>query len=93
LVNAATLSILHILKHEIQLSANFETWTVKPCPDFFRSLKQKLGAKDVPVVFVDDSVNNVKAAADLGFVGIHFDPDLDPSSSAKSLKAALSSVL
>jgi putative hydrolase of the HAD superfamily len=65
---------------------------VKPNPDFFRSLKQKLGARNSPVAFVDDSVNNVKVAEEVGFSSIHFDPDLDPNSSVINLKAALSSI-
>lgn len=66
---------------------------VKPSHDFFRSLKQKLGASDVPVAFVDDSINNVNAAEELGFLGIHFDPDLDPNANITNLKASLASKL
>ena len=76
-----------------EVFASSDLGFVKPSPDFFRCLKQKLGARDTRVVFVDDSLNNVSAADELGFLGIHFDPDLDPNSSVMSLRAALSPLL
>lgn len=76
-----------------EIFASSDLGFVKPSPDFFRCLKQKLGVQNSSIVFVDDSAANVKTAGELGFLGVHFDPDLDHGASVISLKAALSPVL
>ncbi|TFF87498.1 MAG: HAD family hydrolase [Promethearchaeota archaeon] len=53
-----------ILSHEVQ--------TIKPEQEIFQIAIEKANCKPQEIVFVDDGLNNIKVAKDLGIVGIHF---------------------
>jgi putative hydrolase of the HAD superfamily len=53
-----------ILSHEIQMT--------KPDPDIFRYAIKKARCKPKEIVFIDDGLNNIRAALELGFNCIRF---------------------
>ncbi|TFF69418.1 MAG: HAD family phosphatase [Promethearchaeota archaeon] len=53
-----------ILSHEIQMT--------KPDPDIFRYAIRKARCKPKEIVFIDDGLNNIRAALELGFNCIRF---------------------
>jgi len=53
-----------ILSHEIHL--------IKPDPKVFNYTIQKAGCKPKQIVFIDDGLNNVRSARELGIIGIKY---------------------
>jgi len=53
-----------ILSHEIHL--------IKPDPEIFKYTIQKAGCKPNQIVFIDDGLNNIRSAKELGIVGIKY---------------------
>ena len=53
-----------ILSHEIHL--------IKPDPKVFNYTIQKVGCKPNQIVFIDDGLNNVRSARELGIIGIKY---------------------
>lgn len=53
-----------ILSHEIKIT--------KPDPKVFEYTIEKAGCKPVEIVFIDDGLNNVRAASKLGIYAIHY---------------------
>jgi len=53
-----------ILSHEVQ--------TIKPDQEIFQIAIEKANCKPQEIVFIDDGLNNIKVAKDLGIIGIHF---------------------
>ena len=53
-----------ILSHEIHL--------VKPDPKVFNYTIKKAGCKPKQIVFIDDGLNNVRSATELGIIGIKY---------------------
>jgi putative hydrolase of the HAD superfamily len=53
-----------ILSHEIQMT--------KPDPNIFKYAIKKAGCKPQEILFIDDGMNNVRAASELGIKGIRY---------------------
>lgn len=53
-----------ILSHEIHL--------IKPDPKIFEYTIQKAGCKPEEIAFIDDGLNNIRSASELGIVGIKY---------------------
>ncbi len=53
-----------ILSHEIHL--------IKPDPEVFKYTIQKAGYKPEQIVFIDDGLNNIRSARELGIIGIKY---------------------
>ena len=53
-----------ILSHEIHL--------IKPNPKSFEYAIQKAGCKPEHIVYIDDGLNNVRSARELGIIGIRY---------------------
>jgi epoxide hydrolase-like predicted phosphatase len=53
-----------ILSHEIHL--------IKPNPKVFEYAIQKAGCKPKQIVYIDDGINNIKSAEELGIIGIKY---------------------
>ena len=53
-----------ILSHEIHL--------IKPDPKIFKYAIQKAGCKPKQIVFIDDGLNNIRYAAEMGIIGIKY---------------------
>ena len=53
-----------ILSHEIHL--------IKPDPKIFKYTIQKAGCKPEEIAFIDDGLNNIRSASELGIVGIKY---------------------
>jgi len=53
-----------ILSHEIQLT--------KPDPKIFEYTLKKAGCQPEEILYIDDGLNNIRSASDLGFIGIRF---------------------
>jgi len=53
-----------ILSHEIHL--------IKPDPEIFKYAIQKAGCKPQQIVFIDDGLNNIRSAKQLGIFGIKY---------------------
>jgi HAD superfamily hydrolase (TIGR01509 family) len=53
-----------ILSHEIHLT--------KPNPKIFEYSIQKAGCKPEKIIYIDDGLNNLRAAKELGITGIKF---------------------
>jgi putative hydrolase of the HAD superfamily len=53
-----------ILSHEIQMT--------KPDPNIFKYAIKKEGCKPQEILFIDDGMNNVRAASELGIKGIRY---------------------
>ncbi len=53
-----------ILSHEIHL--------IKPDPKVFNYTIQKAGCKPNQIVFIDDGLNNIRSARELGIIGIKY---------------------
>ncbi|MHA1104809.1 MAG: HAD family hydrolase [Promethearchaeota archaeon] len=64
-----------ILSHEVHLT--------KPDSKLFEIAIQKAGCKSKEIVFIDDGLNNIRAASELGINGIRF---VDINELTKSLK-------
>jgi len=53
---------------------SFEAKALKPNADIFRYAVSHLGIKPEETLFLDDSIDNIKAACELGFHGMHIKP-------------------
>jgi len=53
-----------ILSHEVHLT--------KPDPRIFQLVIEKAGCKPEEIVFIDDGLNNIRAAQEIGIYSIHF---------------------
>ncbi len=49
-----------------------EVGMVKPGPEIYKLILEKLGRKPEECIFIDDSKTNINAAAQLGIDGVHF---------------------
>jgi 2-haloacid dehalogenase len=49
-----------------------EEKTRKPFPEIYQTLLNRFNVNASEVVFIDDSLRNIKAAEDVGIDGIHF---------------------
>ncbi|MFX1502344.1 MAG: HAD family hydrolase [Promethearchaeota archaeon] len=58
-----------ILSHEIHL--------IKPDPKIFTYTIKKAGCKPNQMVFIDDGINNIRSATDLGIIGIKYTNEND----------------
>lgn len=62
----------------------------KPNPEFFlQAAKILCPAKEEKIILIDDDSNNVMSAVEAGWVGIHFNPDLDSTARPKDLRQRL----
>lgn len=65
----------------------------KPNPLFFQEFINAWNAKlDSLMIFIDDKLENVKAAVSKGFIGIHVNPKLDDATFVKQLRTAYQSL-
>ena len=67
-----------ILSHEIHL--------IKPDPKVFKFAIQKAGCKPQQIVFIDDGLNNIRSAKQLGIIGIKYTNLDDLIEELKNLK-------
>lgn len=51
---------------------SYEVGWAKPDPQIYSSILQRLGTAPENTIFVDDFLMNVKAAQDMGIIGVHF---------------------
>lgn len=56
---------------------SFEAKALKPDPEIFRYTVSRLGINPEETLFLDDSLENIKAAAALGFHGLHIKPGVE----------------
>lgn len=61
-----------------------EEKVIKPDPDIYEILLERIGRNAYECVFIDDSMKNIEAARQLGFAGIHF---ISPEQLASDLAA------
>ena len=64
-----------ILSHEVHVT--------KPSKKIFEYSIEKAGCKPEEIVFIDDGINNIRIARELGIIGIKF---LDKEDLVKELK-------
>ena len=65
----------------------------KPNPLFFQEFINAWNAKlDSLMIFIDDKLENVKAAVSKGFIGIHVNPKLNDATFTKQLRTAYQSL-
>ncbi|MFX0041464.1 MAG: HAD family hydrolase [Candidatus Hodarchaeota archaeon] len=69
-----------------ELILSFEVHMTKPDPRLFKLAIQKAGCKPEEIVFIDDGLNNIRSARELGIIGIKFTYLEDLISELKSLK-------
>ncbi|MFX1468755.1 MAG: HAD-IA family hydrolase, partial [Promethearchaeota archaeon] len=67
-----------ILSHEIHL--------IKPDPKIFTYAIHKAGCKPKQIVFIDDGLNNIRSALDLGIIGIKYTNTVELTEELKKLK-------
>jgi len=67
-----------ILSHEVHMT--------KPDKKIFEYTIEKAGCKPEEIVFIDDGINNVRAARELGIIGIKFTNKEDLVKELKNLK-------
>jgi putative hydrolase of the HAD superfamily len=67
-----------ILSHEIHLT--------KPNPEIFEYTIQKAGCKPEEIIFIDDGLNNIRTAKELGITGIKYSNIDDLKKDLKKLR-------
>ncbi|MFX1305508.1 MAG: HAD-IA family hydrolase, partial [Promethearchaeota archaeon] len=67
-----------ILSHEIHL--------IKPDPKIFKYAIHKAGCKPKQIIYIDDGLNNVRSANDLGIIGIKYTNIVELTEELKKLK-------
>ena len=72
-----------------ELILSFEVHMTKPDPRLFKLAIQKAGCKPEEIVFIDDGLNNIRSARELGIIGIKFTNLEDLINELKSLKINL----
>ena len=55
-----------------ELILSFEVHMTKPDPRLFKLAIQKAGCRPEEIVFIDDGLNNIRSARELGIIGIKF---------------------
>ncbi len=55
-----------------ELILSHETHLIKPNPKVFEYAIKKAGCKSKQIVFIDDGLNNIKSAKELGIIGIKY---------------------
>lgn len=65
-----------------------EEGVVKPMPEIYEVLLTRFELDPAQTIFIDDRVENVKAAERFGIASYHFDRE-DPASSCKELRSVL----
>lgn len=56
---------------------SFEAKVLKPKPEIFKYAEEHLGIKPEETLFLDDSIDNIRAAQELGFQGLHIKPGME----------------
>ena len=74
------------LKYFDELILSHEVHMTKPDKKIFEYTIEKAGCKPEEIVFIDDGINNVRAARELGIIGIKFTNKEDLVKELKNLK-------
>jgi putative hydrolase of the HAD superfamily len=64
---------------------SYEVRALKPDSEIYREALKKAGAPPASCVFIDDMEENVRAAAALGMVTVHYRPDTDLESALRAI--------
>jgi len=64
---------------------SYEVRALKPDPKIYQEALKKAGAPPASCVFIDDMEENVRAAAALGMMTVHYKPDTDLEQDLRSL--------
>lgn len=56
---------------------SFQAKALKPSAAIFKYTEEKLGIKPEETLFLDDSLDNINAAKELGFQGLHIKPGME----------------
>lgn len=74
--------------------ASCDLGTCKPSPEYFLKIRNHIcPAESEDIFLIDDSLTNIESAEQCGFIGIHFDPDLNEKHNAKFLFKVIQSKL
>ena len=76
----------HFLSYFDELILSHEIHLIKPDPKVFKFAIQKAGCKPQQIVFIDDGLNNIRSAKQLGIIGIKYTNLDDLIEELKNLK-------
>ncbi len=68
---------------------SFDLGLLKPDPEIYRAVQQKLGCRFNELIFIDDKPKNTKAAAELGIHAITFKPETIVSDIRKIISTSI----